>query len=195
MTYYRHPLGWTCENSEQLTAELFVNRSTVGPINVGGRVLFPCDGERAGMFICLHVNEHSGGGVGRPLLEFRSCEAVRFVNTSAHGGTVLRASTYICIWWEEKKNPLVFLRSVSELCVCPLFEFKSLFMGLPLLQCPRMGPFPPLRRRFVVVVASLNFSRATSFQRDAVSLAGRLKLESERKSVTREENQTKGAPR
>lgn len=84
--YYQHPLGWICENSEQLTAELFVNRSTVGPINVGGRVLFLCDGERAGMFICLHVNKHSGGGVERPLLEFLSSETVRYclVNTSAH---------------------------------------------------------------------------------------------------------------
>lgn len=82
---YQHPLGWICENSEQLTAELFVNRSTVGPINVGGRVLFPCDGERAGMFICLHVNKHSGGGVERPLLEFLSSEAVGLVNTSARG--------------------------------------------------------------------------------------------------------------
>lgn len=66
--YYQHPPGWIRENSEQLTAELFVNRSTVGPFNVGGRVLFPCDGERAGMFICLHVNKHSGGGAARPLL-------------------------------------------------------------------------------------------------------------------------------
>lgn len=82
VSYY--PLG-QCENSEQLSAELFVNRSTVGPINVGGRVLFPCDGERARMFICLHVNKLCGGGVGRPLFEFLSCEAVTFVNTSAQG--------------------------------------------------------------------------------------------------------------
>lgn len=80
-------LAWICENSEQLTAELFVNRSTVGPINVGGRVLFPCDGERAGMFICLHVNKHSGGGVERPLLEFLGSEAVELVDGSAHSST------------------------------------------------------------------------------------------------------------
>lgn len=72
--YYGRPLGCVCENSEQLTAELFVNRPTVGPINVGGRVLFPCEGERAGMFICLHVNKHSGGGVERPLLELLGSE-------------------------------------------------------------------------------------------------------------------------
>lgn len=134
MTYYRHPLGWICENSEQLTAELFVNRSTVGPINVGGRVLFPCDGERVGMFICLHVNEHSGGGVGRPLLEFRSCEAVRFVNTSAHGGTVLRASTYICIWWEEKTLGfcVVYQNWVFLLCLnLKVFLWGCLFYNVP----------------------------------------------------------------
>lgn len=47
------------------------------------------------MFICLHVNARSGGGVERPLLEVLSCEAVRFVNTSAHGGTVVRANTHL----------------------------------------------------------------------------------------------------
>lgn len=82
--YYRHPLGWI---REQLSAELFVNRSTVGPIGVGGRVLFPRDGERAGMFICLHVNKHCGGGAKRPLLDFLSSETVSLAASSAHGVT------------------------------------------------------------------------------------------------------------
>lgn len=100
-------LAWICENSEQLTAEFFVNRSTVGPINVGGRVLFPCDGERAGMFICLHVNKHSGGGVERPLLEFLGSEAVGLVDASAHSSI----HTFTNHMWMGRKT-LFFLPSV-----------------------------------------------------------------------------------
>lgn len=37
------------------------------------------------MFICLHVNKLSGGGVERPLLEFLSSEAVRLLSLAAHG--------------------------------------------------------------------------------------------------------------
>lgn len=57
----------------------------------GGRVLFPFDGEKTGMFICLHINKPSGvgGGGGRVkvlLLEILSCEAIRSVNSLSPQG-------------------------------------------------------------------------------------------------------------